>query len=325
MGITERFAGNLLRCRKQSWMSQEALAARASLHRTEIGKLEKAERLPKIDTLVKLAVRCRFRPNGCLTGSSGRRGTARRGASCSRQLALYSGLTRTNRNETKPNHQRKREIQPSIEQESPEAVSKGRQARGAGGWCSLKHSQSTNPAPRHTTNPPDPCLSRPFLIHNVSKPRGGGSGDICRAAGGRFWHGFAVRLAACKAAPQSALGWARPMHSSSFLDSRCGEMPDDRHSDFESLLSPEEVARACGLSRRAVYRAIRRGELRAARLCNRLRVQPAELGRWIDERTVSPARYPTVGDGRPVRVPSRGSLRAKLGEAMEGSEDSRER
>lgn len=53
--VTKRFAGNLLRCRKQSWMSQEALAARASLHRTEIGKLENAERLPRIDTLVKLA------------------------------------------------------------------------------------------------------------------------------------------------------------------------------------------------------------------------------------------------------------------------------
>jgi transcriptional regulator with XRE-family HTH domain len=55
IGITERFAGNLKRCRKQSWMSQEALAARASLHRTEIGKLENAERLPRLDTLVKLA------------------------------------------------------------------------------------------------------------------------------------------------------------------------------------------------------------------------------------------------------------------------------
>ena len=45
------------------------------------------------------------------------------------------------------------------------------------------------------------------------------------------------------------------------------------------LLSPEEVARTCGLSRRAVYRAIARGELRAARLCNRLRVRPDELDR----------------------------------------------
>lgn len=40
------------------------------------------------------------------------------------------------------------------------------------------------------------------------------------------------------------------------------------------LLSPGEVARVCGLSRRAVYRAIPRGELRAARLCNRSAFTP---------------------------------------------------
>ena len=36
-----------------------------------------------------------------------------------------------------------------------------------------------------------------------------------------------------------------------------------------SLLSPEEVAAQCGLSRKAIYRAIERGELRAARSCAR--------------------------------------------------------
>jgi transcriptional regulator with XRE-family HTH domain len=53
--VAERFAGNLLRCRRRAGMSQEELAAYASVHRTEIGKLENAERLPRIDTLVKLA------------------------------------------------------------------------------------------------------------------------------------------------------------------------------------------------------------------------------------------------------------------------------
>lgn len=53
--VAERFASNLLRCRRQVGMSQEELAAYASVHRTEIGKLENAERLPRIDTLVKLA------------------------------------------------------------------------------------------------------------------------------------------------------------------------------------------------------------------------------------------------------------------------------
>lgn len=89
---------------------------------------------------------------------------------------------------------------------------------------------------------------------------------------------------------------------------------DADDNQLEALLSPEEVARACGLSRRAVYRAIARGELPAARLCNRLRVQPAELERWISERMVpapgTPARIAT----RPVAPPERGSLRAMLDE-----------
>lgn len=36
-------------------LPQEKVAARAGLHRTEIGLLERGERVPRIDTLVKLA------------------------------------------------------------------------------------------------------------------------------------------------------------------------------------------------------------------------------------------------------------------------------
>ncbi|MEX2448771.1 MAG: helix-turn-helix domain-containing protein [Solirubrobacterales bacterium] len=97
-------------------------------------------------------------------------------------------------------------------------------------------------------------------------------------------------------------------------------MADQPTERIERLLSPEDVARACGLSRRAVYRAIARGELRAARLCNRLRVQPAELERWIGERMISPVRYATTPAKRSVQRVPRGSLRAKLSEAIEGSE-----
>ena len=83
------------------------------------------------------------------------------------------------------------------------------------------------------------------------------------------------------------------------------------------LLSPEEVARACGLSRRAVYRAIARGELRAARLCNRLRVQPDELERWIGERTVAPEALASTRPRLSADAAPSGSLRALL----DGSED----
>jgi len=53
--IAARFGKNLTRCRKRAGLSQEELGVRASLHRTEIGLLERGERLPRIDTAVKLA------------------------------------------------------------------------------------------------------------------------------------------------------------------------------------------------------------------------------------------------------------------------------
>jgi transcriptional regulator with XRE-family HTH domain len=53
--MATRFGKNLNRCRKRAGFSQEELAVRASLHRTEIGLIERGERLPRIDTAVKLA------------------------------------------------------------------------------------------------------------------------------------------------------------------------------------------------------------------------------------------------------------------------------
>ena len=48
------------------------------------------------------------------------------------------------------------------------------------------------------------------------------------------------------------------------------------------LLSPEQVAEQCGLSRRAIYRAIERGELPASKLCGRLRIRSESVDEWID-------------------------------------------
>ncbi len=53
--VAERFGDNLRRVRRREGLSQEELAVRASLHRTEIGKLENTERVPRIDTLIQLA------------------------------------------------------------------------------------------------------------------------------------------------------------------------------------------------------------------------------------------------------------------------------
>lgn len=94
-------------------------------------------------------------------------------------------------------------------------------------------------------------------------------------------------------------------------------MRDGGHIDFERLLSPEDVARACGLSRRAVYRAIARGELRAARLCHRLRIHPTELERWIAEETRGANPRSAMRPHRRTRSAQDG-LRAPFDEAAEG-------
>jgi transcriptional regulator with XRE-family HTH domain len=53
--VSERFAENLLRLRQARKLSQEELAALASVHRTQISLMESGKRLPRLDTLVKLA------------------------------------------------------------------------------------------------------------------------------------------------------------------------------------------------------------------------------------------------------------------------------
>ncbi len=53
--IAARFAQNLVSARRAAGLSQEALGFATALHRTEIGTLERAERIPRLDTLVKLA------------------------------------------------------------------------------------------------------------------------------------------------------------------------------------------------------------------------------------------------------------------------------
>jgi transcriptional regulator with XRE-family HTH domain len=53
--VARLFGQNLCKARKQASLSQEEVGIRASLHRTEIGLLERGERVPRIDTAVKLA------------------------------------------------------------------------------------------------------------------------------------------------------------------------------------------------------------------------------------------------------------------------------
>jgi transcriptional regulator with XRE-family HTH domain len=50
-----RFAANLRRLREAAGLSQEAVAVRAALHRTQISLLENGGRMPRVHTVVCLA------------------------------------------------------------------------------------------------------------------------------------------------------------------------------------------------------------------------------------------------------------------------------
>ncbi len=51
----ERFAANLRRLRKAAGLSQEQLSSRTGLHPTEISRLERAVREPRLGTIVRLS------------------------------------------------------------------------------------------------------------------------------------------------------------------------------------------------------------------------------------------------------------------------------
>lgn len=77
--IAVHFGRNLSRARKRAGVSQEALAVLASLHRTEIGLLERGERTPRIDTAAKLAGAMGLPAGDLLDGIEWRPGSVSKG------------------------------------------------------------------------------------------------------------------------------------------------------------------------------------------------------------------------------------------------------
>lgn len=55
MRLADRLGANIAATRRGVGLSQEEVGRRASLHRTEVGLLERGERTPRIDTVVRLA------------------------------------------------------------------------------------------------------------------------------------------------------------------------------------------------------------------------------------------------------------------------------
>jgi len=77
--IAARFGDNLIKARKEADISQDELSARASVHRTEISQLERGLRIPRIDTLIKLAASLEASPEELLTGIVWESGNVRLG------------------------------------------------------------------------------------------------------------------------------------------------------------------------------------------------------------------------------------------------------
>ena len=62
------FGENLRRCRRRAGISQEELSFRSSVHRVQVGKMERGETLPRIDTLLRLAGGLGSQPHELLEG-----------------------------------------------------------------------------------------------------------------------------------------------------------------------------------------------------------------------------------------------------------------
>jgi transcriptional regulator with XRE-family HTH domain len=77
--IAGQFGDNLVRCRKQAGLSQEEVAYRASVHRTEISQLERGLRVARIDTLIKLKFALEVATDDLLVGITWRSGDYRPG------------------------------------------------------------------------------------------------------------------------------------------------------------------------------------------------------------------------------------------------------
>ena len=74
------------------------------------------------------------------------------------------------------------------------------------------------------------------------------------------------------------------------------------------FLRPTEAAALAGLSTRAIYRAIQRGELRAVRLCSRLRIPRDGFDEWVARATV---RSRAAGRRGPRRARRRAGASAR--------------
>jgi len=79
VSFADDFGENLRRQRRRAGLSQEETALRASLHRTAVGMLERAERVARADTVAQLAGALEIGPGDLFEGIVWEAGSVRAG------------------------------------------------------------------------------------------------------------------------------------------------------------------------------------------------------------------------------------------------------
>jgi transcriptional regulator with XRE-family HTH domain len=80
MTIAKQFGANLRHHRRRAGLSQEETAVLASVHRTAVGMIERGIRIPRADTVAKLAGVLEVDPGELFEGIVWKPGSVRHGA-----------------------------------------------------------------------------------------------------------------------------------------------------------------------------------------------------------------------------------------------------
>jgi transcriptional regulator with XRE-family HTH domain len=72
LDLKRRFGDNLILLRDRVDISQKQIALRSGLHTTQIGLLERGQRMPRLDTIIKLAGALEVTPCDLLDGMTWR-------------------------------------------------------------------------------------------------------------------------------------------------------------------------------------------------------------------------------------------------------------
>jgi excisionase family DNA binding protein len=84
------------------------------------------------------------------------------------------------------------------------------------------------------------------------------------------------------------------------------------------LYTTDEVAEMSGFHRQVIYRAIRRGDLRAFRVCSRIRIKEEDLAEWIEREPAASNDSQTLHTSSRVRAPKSDSFRLVRNREFEG-------